>query len=106
MISQLNNFVQNYFQQWAVLLAPYWHEYLSYVYNLTPHQISILTSVTAILLAVYVYKRLGVSAVFVLSVVYLIYYTVFYSSFYNNWQNDKMEKERRMQIYNAELQKK
>jgi hypothetical protein len=104
MLDQLNNLTLKYWQ--LLLTSSYWHEYLSYVYNLTPHQVAILSSVTAILLAVYVYKKFGVSAVFVLLVIYLIYYTVFYSSFYNNWQRDKMEKDRRMQIYNAELQKK
>jgi hypothetical protein len=104
MINQLNNLVQNYFQQWAALLAPSWREYLSYVSNLTPHQIAILTAVTAVLLAIYVYKKLGINAVFILLVVYLIYYTVFYSNLFTNWQNDKREKDRRMQIYNAEMQ--
>ena len=106
MLDQLNNLVQNYFQQWAALLTPSWHEYLAYVYNLTPHQVAILSSVTAVLLAVYVYKKLGVNAVFILLVVYLIYYTVFYSNLFTNWQNGKREEERRMQIYNVELQKK
>jgi hypothetical protein len=104
MADQLNSLVLKYWQQ--LLSSNYWHEYLTYVNNLTPHQIAILTVVAAILLAAYVYKKFGVSAVSVLLIVYLIYYTVFYSNLFNNWQKDKMEEDRRMQIYQVEMQKK
>ena len=104
MLDQLNNLALKY---WHIFLASsYWREYLTYASNLTPHQIAVLTAVTAVLLAVYVYKKFGMSATFVLLVIYLLYYTVFYSNLFTNWQNDKREEDRRMQIYNAELQKK
>lgn len=79
--------------------------YLDYVGNLSSRDVLILVVVTAVLILIMAYRKLGIGAVFGLCLIYFFIYVIFYSNIFDNWQKEKMEEQRRMQIYNVELQK-
>lgn len=82
------------------------HRYLNFVYNLTPREILIIIALTAFLILIVAYRKFGIGAVIGVLLIYFFAYILFSSNILNNWQNDKMEEQRRMQIYNQEMQKK
>ena len=82
-----------------------WHRYLDFVSNLTSREILIITIVVAVLILIMAYRKLGIGAVFGLCLIYFFVYMIFHSNIFTNWQKDKDEENRRMQIYNVELNK-
>jgi len=103
MLETLNQTFQQYLGQ--ILNSEILSRYLDYVGSLSSREVVILVAVTAVLILIMAYRKLGVGAVLGLCLIYFFVYVIFYSNIFDNWQKDKLEENRRMQIYNAELQK-
>ncbi|HOZ56190.1 MAG: hypothetical protein BWY51_00656 [Parcubacteria group bacterium ADurb.Bin316] len=103
MSEKINQFFFDYFNQ--IINSEVIGRYLDYVGNLSSRDVLILVVVTAVLILIMAYRKLGIGAVFGLCLIYFFIYVIFYSNIFDNWQKEKMEEQRRMQIYNVELQK-
>jgi len=104
MLETLNQTFQQYLGK--ILDSGMLSRYLDYVGNLSSREITAIVVVTAVLILIMAYRKLGVGAVLGLCLIYFFIYVIFYSNIFDNWQKDKLEENRRMQIYNAEMQKK
>ena len=103
-LATLNQDILNYFNQ--ILQSGYTTRYLEYLSQLSNREIMVMAVVAASLILIMVYRKLGTGAVFGLCLIYFIIYIILCSNIFDNWRKEKMEENRRMQIYNAELQKK
>ena len=103
MLETLNQNFQQYLGQ--ILNSEMLSRYLDYVGNLSSREVTVIVVATAVLILIMAYRKLGVGAVLGLCLIYFFVYIIFYSNIFDNWQKDKLEENRRMQIYNAELQK-
>ena len=103
MLSDIQHLLYQYLNQ--LINSHLIQRYFDYVSNLTSQEIIIITIAAAVLILIMIYRKLGVGAAIGLLLIYFFAYIIFYSNIFNNWQRDKMEEDRRMQIYNSELQK-
>jgi len=103
MLSDIEHLLYQYLNQ--LMNSHLVQRYFDYVSNLSPREIIIITILAAVLILIMIYRKLGVGAAIGLLLIYFFAYIIFYSNIFNNWQKDKMEENRRMQIYNSELQK-
>lgn len=103
-MQEIIKIIQDYIDQLIKLDLP--HRYAGYVNNLSSREILVIIIIAAVLILFMAYRKFGVGAVIGVILIYFFAYIIFYSNIFNNWQNDKMEEQRRMQIYSQELQKK
>ena len=104
MAEAVNQFVLQIIRQ--VTQSNWWHRYLEYVYQLNHDQVLLIAAVAVVLIAIILYRRFGGGAVAGFFILVFLLYILYSSKIFANWQNDQDEGQRRMQIYQAELQKK
>jgi hypothetical protein len=104
MANQLNNFVLNIIKQ--VAQNNWWQRYLEYVYHLNSNQVLLIAVIAVILITIILYHRFGSGAVAGFLILVFLIYILYTSKIFENWQKDSQEEQRRMQIYQVEMQKK
>lgn len=102
-LATINQNIISYYQQ--ILHSDLVSSYFSYVSQLSSREIIAMVIIAAVLILIMAYRKLGLGAVFGLCLIYFFVYVVFYSNLFDNWQKEKTEETRRMQLYNAEMQK-